>query len=111
MRGIAAAVVAGAVAGIAWWFFNFITYGWIFALIVGAGIGYLLAQAVSFATNGRRGPPLQAIAASGVVVAYLVRLGMLIIVDGWTLNELRGFEIFAFAAVLIGGYIAAQRVG
>jgi hypothetical protein len=98
------------VAGVIWWFFNFFTYGYLFALVLGLGIGYAIGEAVALATGRRAGPPLQLIAAAGVVVAYAVRLALLIAVDGWTLGELRGLEFFALIALLLGGWIATQRV-
>jgi hypothetical protein len=110
VRAVLASLAVGAVTGVAWWFFNFITYGWIFALILGAGMGYAIGEAVAVATNRRAGPPLQIIAAGGAVVAYAVRLSMLVIIDGWTLAELRGFEFFALLVVVLAGWIAMQRV-
>jgi hypothetical protein len=110
VRGVGAAVVAGGIAGVVWWFFNFFTYGYLFALVLGIGIGYVVGEAVALATNRRAGPPLQVMAVGGVAVAYLVRLGLLIAVDGWTLGELRGLEFFALIALVLAGWMAAQRV-
>jgi tetrahydromethanopterin S-methyltransferase subunit C len=110
VRGASAALIAGAVAGVAWWFFNIFSYGWIFAVIFGLAIGYVVGEAVAFATNRRAGPPLQIIAAAGVVLAYGVRLGLLVAVDGLTLSDLRGFEIFPLLAMLVAAWFATQRV-
>jgi len=74
-RGIAAAGAAGAAAGLVWHLllprrlsgYAFVT------LFLALGMGYAIGEAVSWATNRKRGPTLQAVAAVGVVVAYVVR--------------------------------------
>ena len=109
-RAIGAALVIGVVTGIAWWLFNFFTYGFFFAFFVGFGIGYVVGEGVAVAANRRVGPPLQVIAAAGVIVAYLTRTGLLVVADNLRLADLRGFEAFALVALAIGAYIAAQRV-
>jgi hypothetical protein len=110
VRAGIAAVIAGIGAGVAWWFFNFFTYGWIFALMFGLAIGYVVGEAVALATNRRAGAPLQIIAVVGVVLAYLIRLALLVAVDDLSFGDLRGFEIFPLAAMLVGAWIASQRV-
>jgi hypothetical protein len=110
IRGAAAAIVAGLAAGVAWWFFNIFSYGWLFAAIIGIAIGYLIGESVAFATNRRAGPPLQVIAAGGVLLAYLVRVGLLLAIDDLTLSDLRGFEVFPLLAMIVAGWIATQRV-
>ncbi len=109
VRAVGAALVIGSTTGFAWWLFNLFTYGF-FALFVGLGIGYVVGEGVSLAAHRRAGPPLQAIAASGVILAYLLRTLLLIVVEGWTLADLRGFDAFALVALAVGAYIATQRV-
>lgn len=75
MRGVAAAAATGAAAGGAWFFIapphgRASSY---VALFLALGIGYAIGEAVSWATNRKRGAQLQGIAACGVVIAYLVR--------------------------------------
>ena len=109
VRAVGAALVIGSTTGFAWWLFNLFTYGF-FALFVGLGIGYVVGEGVSLAAHRRAGPPLQVIAAAGVVVAYLTRTGLLVVADNLRLADLRGFEAFALVALAIGSYIASQRV-
>jgi hypothetical protein len=72
-RAIAAAVVSGAALGVAWRVLFPFGFGFFFGFFVALGLGYAVAESVSRATNRKRGPPLQAVAALGVVLAYLVR--------------------------------------
>lgn len=72
LRGAAAALVAGAVAGAGWWLFDPLT-GFFFGAPMGLAVGYLVGEAVSLATNRKAGPPLQVLAAVGVVLAFFVR--------------------------------------
>lgn len=75
LRSIAAALVVGAAAGGVWFFvappdrrgFAYVS------LFVALGIGYAVGEAVSWASNRKRGAALQGIAAFGVVLAYFVR--------------------------------------
>ncbi len=72
-RSAAAALLGGAAAGVAWWLVLPYSVGFFFGVLVALGLGYAVAEAVSWATNRKSGPPLQALAVGGVVVAYLVR--------------------------------------
>jgi hypothetical protein len=72
MRGLGGALVAGAALGLAWgWLFPG-TFG-LFAIFLGIGIGYIVSESVSAATNRKAGPILQGVAVVGVIVAYVVR--------------------------------------
>jgi hypothetical protein len=105
-----AALVAGVATGIAWWLFNLFSYGYLFALIFGLAIGWVISEAVELATNRRRGPPLQIIGVAGCVLAYAARLSLVIVVDQRSLSELRLLELFPLIAMGIAGWIAAQRL-
>jgi hypothetical protein len=73
--GVAAAGAAGAAAGLIWYLLlprRLSGYAFV-SLFLALGIGYAIGEAVSLATNRKRGPTLQAVAAVGVVVAYIVR--------------------------------------
>jgi hypothetical protein len=75
-----------------------------FILLLAAGVGYLIAEAVGAATNRKSGPVLQAIAAAGVLVAYLVRnvvIGDDVIPSG---------DLFGYIAVIVGGAVAISRL-
>lgn len=107
-RGIGAALGAGVVIGVAWWLFNPISYIF-YGVLAGLAMGYAIGELVSLATNRRSGPPLQAMAVAGMVVAYLVRLGLLFAASGWVLRDLQ-VDVGGLIALGIGCFIAAGRV-
>ena len=75
LRGIGAAGAAGAAIGGLWGLLvrqGGGGYGF-FVFFLALGIGYGVGEAVSRATNRKRGAALQGVAAAGVVLAYLVR--------------------------------------
>lgn len=102
------ALAAGAAIGIAWAFFNLITYIF-YGVVAGIAIGYATGELVSLATNRRAGPPLQAIAVGGVIVAYLVRVGLLFTIGDWVLKDLRT-DMFGLIVLGLAGFIAAGRL-
>ncbi len=108
VRAGAAAIAAGAGIGGAWAFFNVISYIF-YGVIAGLAIGYAIGELVSLATNRKAGPPLQVIAVSGVVVAYLVRTGLLLGVGSWGLHDLRS-DLFGLIVAALAGFIAAGRL-
>jgi hypothetical protein len=71
-RGALAAAVTGAVVGAAWGYLLPGGFGF-FSILLGLGIGWAVASACLWATNHKLGPPMQAVAMLGVVLAYLVR--------------------------------------
>jgi hypothetical protein len=104
LRGAAAALAAGAGLGAVW---GVLIPGSVFffaLLLVGALVGYLIAEAVGAATNRKSGTPLQVVAASGVIAAYLVRN----LVAG---NELLpADDLFGYIAVIVAGAVAISRL-
>ena len=103
MRAAAAALVAGVGLGAVWGALLPGRIG-ILGLLMAALIGYLIAAAVSAATNGKSGTPLQVVAASGAIVAYLVR--NLVIGD----DLLPSGDLFGYVAVIIAGAVAINRL-
>lgn len=105
-RGIAAAWLTGAVAGAAWGFllggrgfFGFLL------IFVGMGIGYVIAEGISFATNRKRGVELQLCAVMGAVVAYFARnavVGLPLLIQG---------DLWGFIAAGVAAYYAWRRLG
>jgi hypothetical protein len=73
LRGLGAALMAGAVLGLLWRLLFPSGFGFFYGFLVALGLGYVVGESVSLATNRKSGPPLQVVAAAGVVVAYLVR--------------------------------------
>lgn len=102
LRGAAAALVAGGIAGAGWWLFDPLT-GFFFGAPMGLAVGYLVGEAVSLATNRKAGPPLQLLAGAGVVLAFLVR--------NLALGEvLPRNDVAALIAVVIAVMVAIGRV-
>lgn len=107
-RAAGAAIAGGVVIGGTWAFFNVISYIF-YGVIAGLAIGYLIGELVSLATNRKAGPPLQAIAVGGVVLAYVVRTGLLLGVGSWGLGDLRA-DLFGLIVAGLAGFIAAGRL-
>ncbi|MCJ7491586.1 MAG: hypothetical protein MUP15_05490 [Dehalococcoidia bacterium] len=106
LRGIAAAIAVGAAAG-GVWFLVSPPHGGAFAyvaLFLALGIGYATGEAVSRATNRKRGPALQGIAACGVVIAYLVRN----LVDG--AGPIPANDVFGYVTVGLAIVVAIGRL-
>ncbi len=103
LRGGAAAIAAGAALGAAW---GALLPGGVglFGLFAAAFIGYLIAEAVSAATNRKAGTPLQVVAAGGAIIAYLAR--NLVIGD----DLLPSDDLFGYVAVIIAGAVAIRRL-
>jgi hypothetical protein len=108
-RAGAAAIAGGIVLGAAWAFFNVISFALLFIILGGLAFGYAIGEAVSLATNRKAGPPLQAIAVGGVVLAYFVRTGLLLGLTNWGLHDLRG-DLGGLIVAVLAGFIAAGRL-
>jgi hypothetical protein len=111
LRGLAAALLTGALLGGAWGVLVPFGTFFFFGVLVGLGVGYATGEAVSMATNRKAGPPLQALAAGGVVVAYLVRSAILAsalrhvaIIDIIT-NDMSGYIVLVLGAVVAMGRV------
>ncbi len=107
-KAIGAAIIAGVAVGLAWAFFNVITYVF-YGILGGLAIGFAIGELVSLASNRRAGPPLQAIAVGGVVVAYAVRITLLFALGNWMFEDLRT-DVFGLLVTGIAGFIAAGRL-
>jgi hypothetical protein len=103
-RGAGAALVAGGVVGALWgWLLpRSVGFYGFFIFFIALGIGYAIGEAVSWATNRKRGPVLQGLAVIGVVEAYLIRN----LLEGTTVipaNDLWGYILVAVAAIVAAG--------
>jgi hypothetical protein len=103
LRGLAAALAAGAFAGFLWGavipgFFSF------FIIFIGIGIGYTVAESVSWATNRKAGTALQLVAAAGVFLAYVVR--SLVAFD----TVFPSGDLFGYVAVIVAAIVAVNRL-
>lgn len=111
VRGLGAALVSGAVLGIVWGILLPFAAFFLFGLLLGLGLGYGVGEAVSAATNRKVGPPLQAIAAVGVVVAYLVRSAILAsALRGIAITDIVTNDVFGYIVVILGVFVAIGRV-
>ena len=66
--GMGVAAVAGFVWALIWNAIHFL----LLSLLIAAGIGYIIGEVISLATNRKRGTGLQAIAGISVVVSFAV---------------------------------------
>lgn len=107
-RALGGALAGGAALGIAWWLFNPISY-FFFGILAGLAVGYGVGETVSWATNRRAGPPLQATAVAGVILAYGVRIALLFAVSNWALHDLR-VDLGGLIALGVAGFVAAGRL-
>ena len=97
-RGIVASLAIGTGGGLV---LVFLTYLGLFALpflfiSAVAGLGYLIGEGTSIATNRKRGRPLQFAAAAGVLVAYAITV---VAIGGIGLYDLLGLAIGVAIAV------------
>jgi hypothetical protein len=102
LRGLAAALVAGAVLGTVW---GLLIYDLgFFMIFAGIGLGYGIAEPVSWATNRKSGTALQVIAALGVFLTYFVRN----VAGGAPL--LPSNDLFGYLVVVIAAVVAVNRL-
>jgi hypothetical protein len=106
LRGVGAALTAGGALGVAWSFlFPYrLAFMGLLGLLFAFVIGYCVGEAVSWATNRKRGPALQVIAGGGVITSYIVRN----VLEGVAVvptNDLWGYVLVAVAVI-----VAVQRL-
>ncbi len=111
VRGALAAVIGGAALGGLWGGLFSFGIGFYFGLILGLGLGYAIGEAVSVAANRKAGPPLQAMAAGGVVIAYVVRDAVLAsALHNVSIRDLLTHDSFGYVVVIFAIVVAASRV-
>jgi hypothetical protein len=111
LRGLGAGLGAGVLAGAAWGLLIPFGPAFFFGLLVGLGLGYVVGEAVSAASNRKAGPPLQAAAVLGVVAAYAVRAAIVLSAyRGIELRELLTGDLFGYVALVLGVIVAMGRV-
>lgn len=97
-RAIAASVLIGAASGLVYAILRATLFG-LLSIASLAGIGYLIAEGISLATNHKRGRNLQYVAAGGMVVTLVVT------------SFLSGFiDLFDLVGAGIGVYVAFNRL-
>lgn len=102
-RGVAAGVgigvLGGLVLGVVGAFTGFLYLPYVFTLVM-AGLGYLVGEGISRATNRKRGQPLIIAAVVGIVLAFLV-------VVFFTGLQLGLFDLIGLGVAI---FLAIQRV-
>jgi hypothetical protein len=107
-RGIAAAIASGAVVGVPWAYFGLLPF---IGLLVGLGVGYVIGEAVSIATNRKSGPQLQACAVAGVILAFVVRGAVLAAASQrYDLVDILRVDVFGWVGALLAAFVAVGRL-
>ncbi len=111
LRAAGAALVAGVVLGGLWGLLIPFSVYFIFGLVLGLGLGYGVGEAVSLTANRKVGPVLQAVAAAGVVVAFLTRDAVLASsFRGISFGDIVTNDVFGLIVVVVGAVVAVSRV-
>jgi hypothetical protein len=111
LRAVAAALIVGIGVGVLWGLLLGFGVGFFFGLFAGLALGYALGESVSLATNRKVGPPLQAIAIGGVILAYVVRSAVLAArLKGVGIGDMMTDDLFGYIVVVIGCFVAAGRL-
>ena len=109
IRAIGAALGMAIVIGVVWGIIESYLPFRFFTLIIGAGVGWAIGEAVSRAVNRKRGVWLAVIGGAAVVISY----GLTIVVDMFRFDyvSFSGLRIFfLLAAIAIGIYMAVIRL-
>ena len=110
-RAAAASALAGAALGGLWGFLLPWSIGLYFGVVIGLGLGYLIGEAVSIATNRKSGTPFQAIAALGVILAFLIRDAVLASgYKGISTSDLLRNDGLGYLVVLFAIFVAGSRL-
>ncbi len=111
LRGLGAALGVGAALGLVWGLLIPFSASFFFGLLVGLGLGYAVGEAVSLATNRKVGRQLQALAAGGVVLAYVVRT-LLVAADLRHVGvvDILTDDLFGYIVVGLGVVVAIGRL-
>ncbi len=102
-RGALAAGAAGAAVGALWGLLLPGSFG-LLGILVGAGVGYCIGEAVAAATNRKAGTVLQTMAGIGAVLAFLVHNA----VAGHALIPTN--DIWGIGAALAAIFVAVGRL-
>ena len=106
-RAIGASLAVGAVGGVIWGVIPIPFIG----ILIGMGVGYSVGEAVSIVSNRKVGTQLQVVAGVGVVLAFVIRAGILAsAIRGWDIEDILLRDIFGYLAVGLGIVVAAGRL-
>jgi hypothetical protein len=105
LRGLAAALASGAAVGAFWGYavgdLRFVGF---FTFLIALGIGWVISESVSAATNHKRGRVLQACAVAGVLLAYVLHN----VVAGEA--PLPAGDLWGYLATAVAAAFAASRL-
>ena len=102
LKVILAGIGVAVVCGILWYFIRwFIPHIVFINLLVAAGIGYGIGQAMSYSVNRKRGLGLKIVAGICVLIAYVIGNQMV-----WPGQFVGGFNLFNIFSIAIGVYLA-----
>jgi hypothetical protein len=107
LRAVLAGLGVAVASGIIWIFINaYVRFFLSFDILLAGAAGYVIAEAISRATNHKRGPALAFIAAAGVFLAFTISHGLF-----WFIPTAIGLGyLFDLAAVVLGIVIAVNRL-
>jgi hypothetical protein len=74
LRAVGAALVTAVVTGLLWGLINYLIAFFYINLLIAGGVGYVIAEAIGFSANRKRGTWLAAIGGTAVVLSYLVNI-------------------------------------
>ena len=100
--GIAAAIVGGILWYLIRWLTPFIVF---FNILIAAGIGYGIGQAMSLSVNRKRGIVLKTVAGICVLLAFIIANQIAL---PWSF--ILGFNLFNILAIAAGVYLAVSRL-
>ena len=109
LRAIAAGLVSAIVIGIIWGIIESYLPFRFFSLIIAAGIGYLIGEAIGRSVNRKRGNALAVIGAFSVAVSFAVTYLADYIMVGY-LNYGAYRIVFTLVSIAIGSYMAVIRL-
>lgn len=111
LRGAGAALATGAVLGVLWGLVVPFSAFFFLGLLAGAGVGYAVGESVALATNRKAGPPLQALAVAGVLVAFVLRGALLAsALKNVGLSELLTEDLTGIVALVVAVAVAINRL-
>lgn len=106
-RGVAAAAASGAAVGFAWGFIsggNGLGFVGFFLIFLAMGMGWVVSESISAATNRKRSTALQACCVLAMVIAYVVHSAV-------AYNVLIPTnDVWGFIAAGFGAFFGAQRL-
>ncbi len=103
-KAVVVGLATGAALGAVW---PFIQFGGFLVILIAMGIGYAIGEAVSYSVNRKRGPGLQVISGSGMLLSYIVR-SLLLTSPADFLDSF--LSVYGLVALVMGIVIAVSRL-